>query len=70
MLIIKHQNLLSQMAQGPFSLQQVWWFLLKTTQRYGWQIFAEFRPQNSAVAVPEGTGGGTQRDRGGCIKAK
>ena len=32
--------------------------------------FAEFRPQNSAVAVPEGTGGGTWRDRGGCVKAK
>jgi hypothetical protein len=43
---------------------------LKTTQRYGWRIFAEFGPQNSAVVVPEETGGGTQRDRGGCIKAK
>jgi hypothetical protein len=32
--------------------------------------FAEFGPQNSAVAVPEGTGGGTRRDRGGCVKAK
>ena len=32
--------------------------------------FAEFGPQNSAVAVPEGTGGGTWRDRGGCVKAK
>jgi hypothetical protein len=30
----------------------------------------EFGPQNSAVAVPEGTGCGTQRDRGGCVKAK
>jgi hypothetical protein len=32
--------------------------------------FAEFGPQNSVVAVPEGTGGGTRRDCGGCIKAK
>jgi hypothetical protein len=32
--------------------------------------FAEFGRQNSAVAVPEGTGGGTWRDRGGCVKAK
>jgi hypothetical protein len=32
--------------------------------------FAEFRAQNSAVVVPEGTGGGTWRDRGGCVKAK
>jgi hypothetical protein len=32
--------------------------------------FAEFGPQNSVVAVPEGTGGGTWRDRGGCVKAK
>ena len=29
-----------------------------------------FGPQNSAVTVPEGTGGCTRRDRGGCIKAK
>jgi hypothetical protein len=32
--------------------------------------FAEFGPQNLAVAVPEGTDGGTRRDRGGCVKAK
>jgi hypothetical protein len=32
--------------------------------------FAEFGPQKSAAAVPEGTGGGTWRDRGGCVKAK
>jgi hypothetical protein len=32
--------------------------------------FAEFGPQNSAVVVPAGTGGGTRRDRGGCVKAK
>jgi hypothetical protein len=32
--------------------------------------FAEFGPQNSAVAVLEGTGGGTRRDRGRCVKAK
>jgi hypothetical protein len=32
--------------------------------------FAEFGPQKSAVAVMEGTGGGTRRDRVGCVKAK
>jgi hypothetical protein len=32
--------------------------------------FAEFGPQNSAMAVPMGTSGGTRRDRGGCVKAK
>jgi hypothetical protein len=32
--------------------------------------FAEFGPQNSAVAVPEEIDGGTRRDRGGCVKAK
>jgi hypothetical protein len=30
----------------------------------------EFGPQNSTVVVPERTGGGTRRDRGGCVKAK
>jgi hypothetical protein len=32
--------------------------------------FAEFGTQNSAVEVSEGTGDGTRRDRGGCVKAK
>ena len=32
--------------------------------------FVEFGPQNSAVAVPEGTGGGTRRDHEECVKAK
>jgi hypothetical protein len=32
--------------------------------------FVEFGPQNSVVAVPKGTGGGTWRDRGGYVKAK
>jgi hypothetical protein len=32
--------------------------------------FAEFGPQNSVVAVLEGNGGGTWRDREGCVKAK
>jgi hypothetical protein len=32
--------------------------------------FVEFGPQNSAVAVLEGTSGGTRRDCGGCVKAK
>jgi hypothetical protein len=32
--------------------------------------FAEFGPQNSAVAVLGGIGDGTRHDRGGCINAK
>jgi hypothetical protein len=32
--------------------------------------FAEFGPQNSAMAVLKGTSGGTRHDRGGCVKAK
>jgi hypothetical protein len=32
--------------------------------------FTKFGPQNSAVAIPEGTDGGTRRDRGGCVKVK
>jgi hypothetical protein len=32
--------------------------------------FAEFGPQNSVVAVAEGTGGGTRHDRGECIKGE
>jgi hypothetical protein len=32
--------------------------------------FAVFGPQNSAAAIPEGTGGSTWRDRGGCVMVK
>jgi hypothetical protein len=32
--------------------------------------FVEFGPQNSATTVPKGTGGGTWRDRRGCVKVK
>jgi hypothetical protein len=32
--------------------------------------FAEFGPQNTAMAVLEGTSGSTQRDHGGSVKAK
>jgi hypothetical protein len=50
--------------------RQVWWFGPQNHQALQMAGFAEFRPQNSAVAVPEGTGGGTRRDRGGCVKTK
>jgi hypothetical protein len=43
---------------------------LKTTQRYRWLVFVEFGPQNLATVVPEGTGGGTWRDHGWCVKVK
>jgi hypothetical protein len=34
------------------------------------ESFAEFGPQNLAVAIPEGTGGGTWRHSEGCVKVK
>jgi hypothetical protein len=48
----------------------VWWFGPQNHLALWMAGFAEFGPQNSAVVVPEGTGGGTRRDRGGCVKAK
>jgi hypothetical protein len=50
--------------------RQVWWFGPQNHPALRMPGFAKFGPQNSAVAVPEGTGGGTRRDRGGCVKAK
>jgi hypothetical protein len=50
--------------------RQVWWFGPQNHQALRIANFAEFVPQNSVVAVPEGTGGGMWRDRGGCVKAK
>jgi hypothetical protein len=49
---------------------QVWWFGSQNHPALRMAGFAEFGPQNSAVAVPEGICGGTWHDRGGCIKAK
>jgi hypothetical protein len=50
--------------------RQVWWYRPQNHLALRMTGFTEFGPQNSAVAVPEGTGGGTRRDRGGCVKAK
>jgi hypothetical protein len=50
--------------------RQVWWFGPQNHSVLRMPGFAEFGPQNSAVAVLEGTGGSTRRDRGGCVKAK
>jgi hypothetical protein len=50
--------------------RQVWWFESQNHPVLRMAGFAEFGPQNSAVAVPKGTGGGTRHVRGGCIKAK
>jgi hypothetical protein len=50
--------------------RQVLWFGPQNHPALRMLGFVEFGPQNSAVAVPEGTGGGTRRDRGGCVKAK
>jgi hypothetical protein len=49
---------------------QVWWFGPQNHPALRMTGFAKFGPQNSVVAVPKGTGGGTWRDRGGCVKAK
>jgi hypothetical protein len=51
-------------------LRQVWWFVPQNHPALRMSGFAEFGPQNSVVVVLERTGGGTQRDHGGCIKAK
>jgi hypothetical protein len=50
--------------------RQVCWFGPQNHPALQMPGFVEFGPQNSAVAVLEGTGGGTRRDRGGCVKAK
>jgi hypothetical protein len=50
--------------------RQVLWFGPQNHPALRMAGFAEFGPQNSAVEVPEGTGGGTRRDHGGCVKAK
>ena len=50
--------------------RQVWWFGSQNHPALRMTGFAEFGPQNSAVAVPEGIGGGTWRDCKGCVKAK
>jgi hypothetical protein len=50
--------------------RQVWWFGPQKHPALRMAGFAEFGPQNSAVAVLEGTGGGTRRDQRGCVKAK
>jgi hypothetical protein len=48
----------------------VWWFGPQNHPALWMAVFAEFGPQNSAAAILEGIGGGTWRDRGGCVKAK
>ena len=50
--------------------RHVWWFGHQNHPALQMADFAEFGPQNSAVAVPEGTDGGTLRDRGGCVNSK
>jgi hypothetical protein len=50
--------------------RHVWWFGPQNHPALWMVGFAEFGAQNSTVAVLERTGGGTQRDRGGCVKAK
>jgi hypothetical protein len=50
--------------------RQVWWFRPQNHPALQMAGFAEFGPQNSTAAVPEGTSGGTWRDHEGCVKAK
>ena len=50
--------------------QWVWWFGPQNHPALQMPGFVEFGPQNSAVVVSEGTGGGMRRDRGGCVNAK
>jgi hypothetical protein len=50
--------------------RQVWWFRHQNHPALRMSGFAKFGPQNLTASVPEGTSGGTWRDRGGCVKAK
>jgi hypothetical protein len=50
--------------------RRVCWFGPQNHSTLWTMCFAEFRPQNSATAVPEGTSGGTWHDREGFVKAK
>jgi hypothetical protein len=50
--------------------RQVWWFGPQNHPALCMAGFTEFGSQNSTVAVPEGTGGGTWHDHGGYVKAK
>jgi hypothetical protein len=50
--------------------RQVWWFGPQNHPALQIAGFAEFEPQSSATAVPEGNDGGTWCDCGGCVKAK
>jgi hypothetical protein len=45
--------------------RQVWWFGPQNDPTLQMAGFAEFGPQNSAVVIPEGIGGGTRHDRRG-----
>jgi hypothetical protein len=46
----------------------VWWF--GPQNHLALQMVSFVGPQNSVSVVPEGTGGGTWRDHGGCVKTK
>jgi hypothetical protein len=50
--------------------RQVWGFGPQNHPVLWMAGFVEFGPQNSTVAVPKGTGGGTRCDCGGCVKVK
>jgi hypothetical protein len=48
----------------------LWWLSLENHLALRVVGFAEFGPQNSAVAVQAGIGGGTWHHHGGCVEAK
>jgi hypothetical protein len=50
--------------------QRVWWFGPQKHPTLRMASFAVFGPQNSVVAIPKGTGGGTWRHSEVCVKAK
>jgi hypothetical protein len=57
-------------AHAVWYSRQVWWFGPQNHPALWMPGFAEFGPQNSATAVPEGTGGGMWCDHRGCVKVK
>jgi hypothetical protein len=63
-------RLVVQDAHAVRYSRRVWWFGPQNHPALRMAGFAEFRPQNSAATVPEGTDGGTWHHSEGCVKVK
>jgi hypothetical protein len=63
-------RLVMEDAHAVRDSRRVWWFGPQNHPLLWMPGLCEFRPQNSAAVVLEGTSGGTWLDRQGCVKAK